>query len=118
MTTDNNEVENRTREDGWFTMVQAIIHRINHLCNEYDMSIYELSKLSGVNQSTLNEIMQERSKKPRIDTMKKIAFGFGMRLPEFFDDPVFDRIKGVDDQELPERSNRRRKKTKSENETK
>lgn len=91
------------RMDEWFTMDQAVVHRINYLCELKNMSIYELAKLSGVSQSTLNEIMQGRSERPRIDTIKKVAFGFGMKLTEFLDDPIFERIKGVDDQEPPVR---------------
>lgn len=106
--------DNRNGKDEMVSMVQAVVHRINTLCERYDMSIYELAKLSGITQSTLNEIMQGRSERPRIDTIKKIAFGFGMQLPEFFDDPIFERIEGVDDQDPPVRLKSRRKR-KSEN---
>lgn len=74
------------------SVVQAIIYRINKLCEENEMSIYRLSKASGVNQSTLNEIMQGRSKNPRIETIGRIAKGFNMDLDSFFHDPIFKNI--------------------------
>lgn len=115
MNSKNNDVNKSNNKDGkeeMYTMVKAVVHRINTLCEEHDMSIYELSKLSGITQSTLNEIMQERSERPRIDTIKKIAFGFGMNLTEFFDDPVFERIEGVDDREPPVRLKQRHRRKK------
>jgi transcriptional regulator with XRE-family HTH domain len=81
------------------SMVDAVVHRINTLCDKHGYTIYELSKLSGIAQSTLNEIMQGRSERPRIDTITKICLGLGIPVKEFFDDPVFDRIKGVHDDE-------------------
>lgn len=78
------------------TMKEAVIYRINRLCQIHGLSIYELAKVSGVSQSTLNEIMQGRSENPRINTFKKISSGFGIKLQEFFDDPVFEHIEGID----------------------
>jgi transcriptional regulator with XRE-family HTH domain len=114
MTNVNYSDSDDVRKDEWHTMVTAVVHRINALCEQKDMSIYELAKLSGVSQSTLNEIMQGRSERPRIDTIKKIAFGFSINLHEFFDDPVFDKIVGVDDQEPPQRIKKRRKSNETE----
>lgn len=107
---------NNDRKEEMLPMIDAIIYRINFLCDKNDMSIYELAKLSGLSQSTLNEIMQRRSTKPRFNTLSKIAFGLGMDLKEFFDDPVFERIKGIHDQERPERikPSRRRRNTETE----
>lgn len=106
--------EKEKEKDGMLTMIDAIVYRINSLCEENNMSIYELSYLSGVSQSTLNEIMQGRSSRPRIDTVNKIAYnGFGINITEFFNDPIFDHIKGVHDQEPKERLKKHRKKKKS-----
>lgn len=108
----NNKTQKENGKEEMYTMVQAVIHRINTLCEQHDMSIYELSKLSGITQSTLNEIMQGRSERPRIDTIKKVSFGFGIKLTEFFNDPVFENIEGVDDREPPKRLKNRRSKKK------
>ncbi|WP_277680337.1 helix-turn-helix domain-containing protein [Gracilibacillus dipsosauri] len=104
-------MENENQNKGeMYSMVDAVVYRINDLCEKNDMSIYELSKLSGVSQSTLNEIMQGRSKRPRLDTLVNIAFAFGIRPRDFLDHPVFDQIEGVHDREPQERLKKRRKK--------
>lgn len=105
---------NRGEEKEMVTMVEAVVRRINNLCEVHNMSIYELSKLSGVSQSTLNEIMQGRSSRPRIDTLKKVAFGFNMTLSDFFNDPIFEQIQGVDDQKRGQRISKKHKRRKTE----
>lgn len=79
------------------TMAEATIIRIKDLCDKRDITIMRLAEISKVSQSTLNEIMQGRSKHPRIITLKKIANGLGMSLSEFFDHPIFDEISNLDE---------------------
>lgn len=69
---------------------EAVTTRIQRLLRERGWTANELIKRSGVNQSTIAEIMAGRSKYPRISTIQKIAHGFGMTLSEFFDDKVFE----------------------------
>ncbi|WP_047980662.1 helix-turn-helix domain-containing protein [Ornithinibacillus contaminans] len=83
---------------------EAIIKRIEQLAKRKGISILKLSELSNVSQSTLNEIMNGRSKHPRIVTLRKIANGLGMSLAEFFDDDIFNDI------DPDERANSPRKK--------
>lgn len=71
---------------------QAVTERVKSLCKEKGWTINELVKRSGVNQSTISEIMSGRSKHPRIITVEKIAHGFGMSLSEFFDDELFSKL--------------------------
>lgn len=71
----------------------AVKQRIEKLLLERKWSINELSRRSGVNQSTLSEIVSGRSKYPRIITLKKIAYAFNMTLSNFFDDDVFNDLK-------------------------
>lgn len=73
-------------------MNEAIIIRISELCKERELTLMDLATLSGVKQSTLNEIMQGRSKHPRIDTIRKIATGLEMTLSEFFEDEIFYQV--------------------------
>lgn len=73
---------------------EAITERIKNLCEEKGWTTNELIRRSGVNQSTISEIMSGRSKYPRIITLKKIAEGFGMTLSDFFRDELF---LGLDD---------------------
>lgn len=69
---------------------EAVTTRIKSLLKEKGWTANELIRRSGVNQSTIAEIMAGRSKFPRISTIQKIAHGFGMTLSEFFDHKMFD----------------------------
>jgi transcriptional regulator with XRE-family HTH domain len=79
------------------TMAEAIIVRIKELCEKRHITIMKLAELSNVSQSTINEVMQGRSKHPRIITLKKISNGLGMTLSEFFDHEIFEQISNLDE---------------------
>lgn len=74
------------------TMQEALHIRITKLCKKNNISLNKLAALSDVNQSTLNEFMQGRTKYPGIATIKKISNGLDMTLSEFFDDEIFNQI--------------------------
>lgn len=54
------------------TMDEAIILKIKELCVQKDITILRLSELSTVSQSTLNEIMQHRSKHRQLLALQKL----------------------------------------------
>ena len=64
---------------------QIIINRIVLLCKSRDMTLYQLSKMSGVSHSTLDNIINRRTFNPRIKTLHKIATAFNMTVAEFLD---------------------------------
>lgn len=68
---------------------EAIRLRIDRLLKEKGWIYNELIKRSGINQTTLSEFKSGRSKTITVRTVKKIAFGFGMNLSQFFDDELF-----------------------------
>lgn len=75
------------------TMQHAIQTRINQLCEEKEInSILTLCKKSDLSQSTLNELMQGRTKHPSVLTIKKISNGLNITLSDFFDDPIFNKV--------------------------
>lgn len=60
-----------------------IAHRINQLCQECNIgSIYELARVTGVTQSTLQSVMSGNS--PRTDTIERICQGLHITLADFF----------------------------------
>ena len=67
----------------------AVKVRIIELCNENDISINKLSTISGVNQSTLNNIVSGRNKSTTISTIKKICDGLDITIQDFFNSAVF-----------------------------
>ncbi|MBQ7875459.1 MAG: helix-turn-helix transcriptional regulator [Oscillospiraceae bacterium] len=64
---------------------EIYIKRIRQLCEKRGMAINKLATMSGVKQSTLDNIVQGNTKNPRVDTLHKIAIAFNMTLAEFLD---------------------------------
>ena len=64
---------------------EIIVDRIRSLCRERGISITKLASMSGIHQSTLDNIVRGLSKNPRIMTLHKIANTFGMTVSEFLD---------------------------------
>jgi len=64
---------------------EIYVNRIRELCRGRGISINKLSTMSGVKQSTLDNIVRGITKDPRIATLHKIAIAFNMTLAEFLD---------------------------------
>lgn len=74
----------------------VVKERILQLCEERDLSINKLSTISGVTQSTVNNIISGRNNSATVSTIKKLCDGLGITLGEFFSTPEFDGL----DQEI------------------
>ena len=59
--------------------------RILKICKERGITPNRLATMSGIRQSTINNILCGASKNPRIKTLHKIALAFGMTPSEFLD---------------------------------
>lgn len=68
---------------------EAVRVRILELCQERDLSVNKLSNISGVTQSTVNNIVSGRNRSATISTLKKLCDGFGITIQEFFDAEQF-----------------------------
>lgn len=64
-------------------MKDYIVDKINELCEKRHMSQYELAKKAGMSQSSLSNLINQRSV-PTIGTLEKICNGFGISLAQFF----------------------------------
>ncbi len=69
---------------------QIIVNRILALCKSRGITINGLANMSGINQSTLDNLINGRSFNPTIRTLHKIALAFGMTVSEFLDFPELD----------------------------
>lgn len=65
------------------------VKRIKSLCKQRGIAINKLATMSGVNQSTLDNIVRGITKDPRVKTLHKVAIAFNMTLAEFLD---FDEL--------------------------
>ena len=71
------------------TVGVAVKERILELCEEYRISPNKLSVMSGVTQSTVNNIIGGRNKSTTISTIKKLCDGLGITIQEFFQSELF-----------------------------
>ena len=70
----------------------AVRERILELCREKGITINKLSTISGITQSTLNNIVSGRNNSTTISTIKKICDGLNMTIQEFFQSPLFEGL--------------------------
>ena len=71
------------------TVGEAVRQRIIQLCQERDISINKLSSISGVTQSTVNNIISGRNNSTTVSTIKKLCDGLGITIDEFFHSDLF-----------------------------
>ena len=71
---------------------EAVRERILELCRERDISINRLSSMSGVTQSTVNNIVSGRNRSTTISTIKKLCDGLGITIEEFFHSDLFGEL--------------------------
>ena len=71
------------------TVGEAVRQRIIHLCQERDISINKLSSISGVTQSTVNNIVSGRNNSATVSTIKKLCDGLGITIDKFFHSDLF-----------------------------
>ena len=64
---------------------QILVDRILSLCKSKEISINKLSEMSGVSQSTLDNLVNGKTFNPRIRTLHRIALAFSMTVAEFLD---------------------------------
>ena len=59
--------------------------RIRILCKQRGLSINKLAEMSGLKESTIDNIMQGKSRNPQTNTIHKTANALNMTLAEFLD---------------------------------
>ena len=70
----------------------AVADRILQLCNSRNITVNKLSTMSGVTQSTVNDIVNRRAKNIGIITIKKLCDGLDISITEFFDTEIFKNL--------------------------
>lgn len=71
------------------TVGEAVRRRIIQLCQDRDISVNKLSSISGVTQSTVNNIVSGRNNSATVSTIKKLCDGLGITVDEFFHSELF-----------------------------
>jgi len=69
------------------TYSDVIIKRLTTLCKERKITVNKLATLSGITQSTVENIMSGKTKNPKLKTLHKLAIGLNMSVSELLDFP-------------------------------
>ena len=70
----------------------AVKERIMELCQEHGITINKLGTISGVTQSTINNITSGRNNSTTIATIKKLCDGLEISIIDFFNADVFRNL--------------------------
>ena len=71
---------------------EAVAKRILELCEERNMAGKAVATVSGVSPSTICSMLNERSKKPGVVSLKKLCDGLEISIREFFNSELFDDL--------------------------
>ena len=64
---------------------QIIVNRILDLCRQRGINVYQLSIMSGVSHSTVENLLNRKTFNPKIKTLHKIATAFSRTVAELLD---------------------------------
>lgn len=70
-------------------MQEAVIRKIQNLCQEQHISVNHLAYISGVPPSTVKNILYGNSENTGIVTIAKICNGLEISIQDFFNDELF-----------------------------
>lgn len=74
------------------TISAAVKERILQLCDERGLSVNRLCTISGVTQSTVNNIVSGRNNSTTVSTIKKLCDGLEISLEDFFASDLFRNL--------------------------
>lgn len=76
----------------FITINEAVKARITELCKENHISVNKLCTISGVTQSTINNVMSGRNRTVTISTIKKLCDGLNITIIDFFSPDLFSDL--------------------------
>ena len=74
------------------TIGQACKERILALCKERNITVNKLAIISGITQSTLNNIVSGRNNSVTVSTLKKLCDGLEITILDFFSSELFSNL--------------------------
>ncbi len=72
------------------TYAEAVAERIIDICSERKLTLNRLASLSGLRQSTLENIAKGHTQNPTLRTLHRIAVGLDMTVSELLDYDVMN----------------------------
>ena len=71
---------------------EAMSKKLLGILKERDITVNKLSNICCLTQSTVDSIVSNKSKNPKLLTIVRLCDGLNISLKEFFDDDVFKNI--------------------------
>ncbi len=68
---------------------EAIIERMKELTAERNMTIHQVIQKGGLNQATISELMNGRTKHSKVSTIQKFCNGLNISISYFFNSDLF-----------------------------
>lgn len=79
------------------TYSDAIRHRLQSLIDERGLTVNGLATLSGITQSTVENVVHGKTRNPKLKTLHRLAVGLGMTVSELLDFPEMDNTQFDDE---------------------
>lgn len=70
----------------------AIIKRIQEICDEKGLNICDASLKGGMSPSAIYDLVKGRTKCSKVITVKRFCEGAGITLKDFFDRDYFNEV--------------------------
>lgn len=71
---------------------EAVSKKLLKLCKERGISVNKLATMCCLTQSTIQNMVEQNSKNPKVLTLIRICEGLNISLKEFFDDELFSNL--------------------------
>ena len=71
---------------------RAISEKLIKIIREKDISVNKLATICCLTQSTVDSLINGKSKNPKLLTIIRICDGLNITLKDFFDDEIFNDI--------------------------
>ena len=79
------------------TYSDVIILRLREICEQRHVTVNKLATMSGITQSTVENIIAGKTKNPKLKTLHKIAVGLNMTVSELLDFPEMNETQFDDE---------------------
>lgn len=71
---------------------KLISNRLYKFIEDKNLTINRLATLSGINQSSVNNLFDGSTKSPKIATVKALCDGLNISVKDFFDFPPYNQV--------------------------
>ena len=75
---------------------KAVETKIIKIIREKDITVNKLASMCCLTQSTVDSLINGKSKNPKLLTIVRICDGLGISLKDFFDDEIFNDLERED----------------------